>query len=130
MTMAQGERTFLSDGGVTVTQARFMVPGQTYAMSGVTSVKSLVESPSRKGPLAVMAFGILVLLSGAQSGAGGVLLGMAIAGIGGLWWYLQKPKYIVVLHSASGESRAYVSADGGLVGRIVSALNDAIVARG
>jgi hypothetical protein len=42
------ERTFLDEGGVTVTNARFVVPVQTYAMSGITSVKSLKHTPSIK----------------------------------------------------------------------------------
>ncbi len=37
------EKIFLNEGGVIVTSARFVVPSQTYAMSGVTSVKSYEE---------------------------------------------------------------------------------------
>lgn len=32
------ERTFLNENGVTVTSVCFIVPKQTFAMSGVTSV--------------------------------------------------------------------------------------------
>lgn len=43
------EKTFLDEGGVTVTNARFVVPAQTYAMSEITSVKSLDEAIISKG---------------------------------------------------------------------------------
>lgn len=32
------EKVFLDEGEVKVTQARFIVPAQTYAMAGITSV--------------------------------------------------------------------------------------------
>ena len=41
------EQTFLNESGVTVTNTRFIVPAQTYAMSGITSVKSLRRDPKR-----------------------------------------------------------------------------------
>ena len=34
------ETTFFNEGGLTVTNSRFVVPGQTYAMSGVTSIRT------------------------------------------------------------------------------------------
>ena len=42
------EQTFFSSGSVTVTQARFVVDGQTYAMQGVTSVRRELAQPSKK----------------------------------------------------------------------------------
>ena len=123
---SQSENTFFSDAGITVTQARFMVPGQTYAMSGVTSVATAKDSPSKKGPIIMIAIGLLALAAGKDALIFGFLL---IAG-GALWLYLQKPTFVVMLHSASGESRAFTSKDGDLVSRIVGAINEAIVARG
>ncbi len=120
------ETTFLSEAGVTVTQARFMVPGQTYAMSGVTSVKQIDESPSRKGPLVLGVIGVLALAGGAQ----GIIAAIIFIAAAAAWWYFQKSKHIVVLHSASGESRAFISGDAALVNRVVDALNNAIVHRG
>jgi len=124
------EQTFLNEAGVTVTQARFMVSGQTYAMNGVTSVASLKENPSRKGPIICLAVGLITFF-GVLSGDTQILPGsLFFLIVGGLWWYLKKPQFAVVLHSASGESRAFTSPDENLVARIVGALNEAIVARG
>jgi hypothetical protein len=124
------EQTFLNEAGVIVTQARFMVSGQTYAMNGVTSVASLKEIPSRKGPIICLVLGLITFF-GALRGDTQILPGsLFFLIVGGLWWYLKKTQYTVLLHSASGESRAFTSADENLVDRIVGALNEAIVARG
>lgn len=130
------ETRFLSEAGVTVTQARFMVPSQTYAMSGVTSVKQLSESPSRSGPLILGLVGVVGVFAAVSEGGHteggwwGLVAAIAAMVIAKAWWSSQKSTHIVVLHSASGESRAYVSSDAALVSRIVHALNNAIVHRG
>ena len=125
------ERVFFDEGGVKVTQARFIVPSQTYAMSGVTSVGSLKESPSRRGPiiLIIIGFFMAVIRFSAKFAAGGVIGLLMLAG-GVAWLWLQKATFWVVLHSASGEARALSSKDGAWVLRVVNAINDAIVARG
>jgi hypothetical protein len=121
------EETLLEAGGVTVSTARFIVPGQTYAMSGVTSVKSLIDKPSKKGPIILIIIGLLMLFAGS---AGPVILGLVIAGLGVAWLISQKPTYIVVLSSASGETKALTSKDGAFVATVIEAVNRAIVARG
>ncbi len=120
------EKNFFNEGGVSVTNARFMSQGQTYAMSGITSVKSFREGPSRKGPIVLGVIGLLALASGGVATAVGVLLiGGAIA-----LWFLQKPEFSVLLSSASGEAKALTSKDGDFISKVVAALNDAIVHRG
>ncbi|MGH8647105.1 MAG: DUF6232 family protein [Gammaproteobacteria bacterium] len=120
------EQSFLDEGGVSITNSRFMVAGQTYAMSGITSVKAVTHNPSRKGPIILVAIGLVAMLAGKEAIIGGLLF--LAAGVA--WWVLQKPKYVVVLHSASGEAEALTSKDGGFISKVVNALNQAIVARG
>ena len=119
------EQTFLNEGNVTVTNTRFIVPGETFAMAGVTSVSSLKDSPSRWGPIILIVIGAFGL-SGSDTIPGG-LMSLA-AGIA--WWVLKKPKYIVLLTTASGEAQAFPSKDEAFIARIVNALSEAIVARG
>lgn len=126
MAQIMREQTFLNEGSVTVTNARFIVYGQTYAMSGVTSVKSLEFPPSRKGPIILIVIGIISMLAG----KGAILVGILFLAAGIGWWLLQKSKYSVALSSASGEVQALTSKDGDFVFRVVNALNEAIVARG
>lgn len=116
------ETTFFSEEGVMVTQARFVVPGKTFAMSGVTSVGARTIPPSKKPPIIVMLLGVPLL---ALYGFGLLLIA------GGIIWLTQlKPQHTVVLTTASGEASAYSSSDAGLIHRIVAAATDAIVARG
>lgn len=117
------ENSFFDEGGVTVTNARFIVSAQTYAMSGITSVKSIKESPSIKGPIILCILG-LFLFKEVPIGAI-ILVAIAIA-----WFILNKPKYSVVLSSASGEAEALTSKDSDFISRIVNAINEAIISRG
>ncbi len=120
------ERIFLEEGGVKVTSARFIVPAQTYAMSGITSVKSKVEPAKRGGPIIVGIVGLCSLFTG----VGGIVIGAILIVAAVLWWKAQKGEYHVLLHSSSGEAKALSSKDESFIGRVVVALNDSIVARG
>ncbi len=121
-----GREGFFSDGDVSVTNARFVSKGQTYAMSRITSVKSFREDPSRKGPIILGIVGFFTMAGGGNAVLVGVLL---IAGAAA-WWISQKPEFSVRLSSASAETTALVSQDGELISKVVGALNDAIIHRG
>ena len=60
------ETTFFEQGNVKVTNARFIVPSQTYAMSGITSVKFYTEKPSLVGPVVAFLI-VLVALAGGRN---------------------------------------------------------------
>ncbi|MEK7207774.1 MAG: DUF6232 family protein [Pseudomonadota bacterium] len=117
------EKTFFSDGGITVTNTRFIVPSQTYAMSGITSVKNSHESPKRSYPIICGVLGLVFL-------PGALVVGLIIAGVAIVWWLGQKTQYHVVLTTSGGEVKALSTVDGALISKVVQALNDAIVARG
>ncbi|WP_250490416.1 DUF6232 family protein [Caballeronia sp. INML2] len=121
------ERVFLDENGMRVTNARFITPAQTYAMSGVTSVKREIK-PANRVPgflLAVLGVTIFFLGDGGWKVIGFLLLcaGVAVA-------VKEKDTHYVVIHSASGESRATQSDDKGAIDRIIAALNESIIARG
>lgn len=119
-----GETVFFQHGNVTVTNTRFIVPGQTYAMSNVTSIKHLEKAPSRALGVIVAIIGVLILFAHAW------VFGLIAIALGGLLAWTAKGQYDVLLHIASGEVRAFQSPDRDLVQQIVSALNQAIVFRG
>ena len=126
------EKIFLDEGGIKVTNARFIVPAQTYALSGVTSVKSLREDPSKKWPIILLVIGAIIMLAGFENkdGMGGIFVGILIIAGGAFWLYSIKPNFFVVLNSSSGEARSLESKDSGFISRVISALNDAIIHRG
>ncbi len=81
------ETTFLNEGGILVTNARFAANGQTHAISGVTSVRSTEtrSNPSKTGPIIVIVIGVLLL----------GLYGLGVIPIGlGIWWLVSlKPSF-------------------------------------
>lgn len=117
------EKTFLSTQGATVTNTRVIVPGQTYAMAGITSVRSTVL-PAKRGWAIVTVLVGLVCLFGKAYGFGILLLVIGIA-----WAVSLKDSHAVPLSSASGEVHAVVSKDAGYISKIVQAVNEAIVYR-
>ncbi len=60
VTLCLGRRMFLEEQiifnqeGVKVTPTRFIADGQTYPISGITSVRVLVDYPSKKWPIALI----------------------------------------------------------------------------
>ncbi|MDW9228663.1 putative qacE-like protein [Burkholderia cepacia] len=109
---------------MTVTNTRFIVPGQTYAMSNVTSIKHYEKAPSRALGVIVAIIGVLILFAHAW------LVGLIAIALGVFLAWNAKGQYDVLLHTSSGEVRAFQSPDRGLVQQIVSALNQAVVFRG
>ena len=124
------EKTFYQDPTVMVTNSRCIVAGQTYAMSGITSVRPFTEVPSKGGPILLMIVGAVFVMAGlAQSAAFGVLMGIGLIVASVLWLRSKKDIYHVVVHSSSGESRLIHSTDRAYITSIISALNEAIVFR-
>ena len=117
------EKIFFDYGGVTVTNMRFIVKPQIFAMSNITSVKASEQEPSRLRPVVLIAAGAFSLL-------GNVLVGIVLAGIGIGWLLKQKTMYHVMLTTAGGEISALRSDQRQYVEKVVKAVDDAILARG
>jgi hypothetical protein len=121
------EQVFFDQNGVSVSNARFIVSGQTYAMSAVTSVKQAVNEPSRGGPIFFGIVGFLICLIGNTAA---IVIGLFILVCAIAVGVQQKAEYIVVLSTSSGESQALKSADKSYVESVVNALNHSIIHRG
>lgn len=137
------ERIFFNEGGVSVSNARFVVNGQTYAMNAVTSVKQAINQPAHMGPLFLGLLGLIVFALGFPQQAGStaiaspsfnqisaMVFGAAIVAFSVFWGLQEKPDYIVVLSTSSGESQALKSTDRLYVQSVIGALNQSIVHRG
>lgn len=117
------EKTFFEYEDVKVTNARFLVDGQTFAMNNITSVKSALTRPSKVLPILTMVIGLLICASS-------VVVGLLVLAAGAFWLWKQKTMYHVVLNTSGGEMKALSSYQEGYVRKVVKALNDAIVHRG
>jgi hypothetical protein len=117
------EKTFFQYEGVHITNTRFVVDGQTFAMNNITSVKPMEKKPSRIGPILLIVIGLLLVLNGTYGG-------LVLSAIGGVWFALQKTIYHVMLHTAGGETSALKTHQREYLDKVVGALNNAIVHRG
>lgn len=135
----RGERTYYSQGGVTITSTRAVVGATTYAMANITSVSMGVVPPSRGGGIALAILGIIVLVcSGGISfepslstvvTVGG-LVGVGLLVLGIILAVRAKAQYVVKIGSASGESNLLSSPNQRYIRAIVDAMSNAIVDRG
>ena len=117
------EKTFFDYDGVRVTSTRFIVDGQTYSMSNITSVTPEEQTPNRIIPALLILAGVLLALAGYY-----VALLLSLVGI--VWLKLQKTVYHVTLHTAGIETSALQTYQKEYLQKVVRALNDAIVYRG
>lgn len=121
------EKTFFESGNVKVTNARFIVGSRTYAMSGVTSVKSHVEEPKRGGPIIVGLLGLIITLIGTVTA---IVIGLVLIAAAVMMLIGQKPEYSVILSSSSGEVQALSSEDEAHISGVINSLNDVLIHRG
>ena len=117
------EKTFFEYEDAKVTNTRFITGSQTFAMSNITSVKAFEQKPKRL-------LGILALIIGLGVAIQSPVIGILIAAAAGLYLYMQKTVFHVMLSTSGGESSALKTFQRDYLDKIVSALNDAIVHRG
>lgn len=118
------EKTFFEHGEVKVTNARFIVPSQTYAMSGITSVRFFTERPALLWPIIAFLLALLLLAGDGNIWSVGIALTV------GVLLLFRKATHHVVLSSASGETRALNSKNKDFIANVINALNKAIISRG
>lgn len=117
------EKTFFEYDGVKVTNARFIVDGQTFAMSNVTSVKPIAVPPNRL-------WGCVLLLLGLTGLMSNPFFGVPVTGVAIYVIYKQKKTYHIMLRTSGGETKALTTQQKEYLDKVVSALNEAIVHRG
>ena len=117
------EKVFFEEGDVKVTSSRFLTYGKTQTLSGITSVSSFEQKPSRKYPIIL---GIVGLICFTFSW----LVAVILVALAVLWWISQKTDYIVRLESSSGTTDALTSKNQDFIFKVGDAMNEAIVYRG
>lgn len=133
MNTSNSEETIYSDSEVTVTTARVLCAGTTYAIGNITSVKMRDTPPNAIPTLVAIAIGICGLvtaLARLEFNAGVVFLfvvGIALIAFAVRHVHQLTPDYHLLISSSSGEVRAFTSKDRQQVEQIVAAVNEAIV---
>lgn len=123
------ETTYYTNGRVTVTNARFVVDAETYAISGITSVKLGVKRPNRTWPLLLILAMFLIMTRGQNLAHLSIVHWLMVLAPGLIWLACQRTYYTVTLASASGENRALTSKIQPFVREVVDAINQAIIQR-
>ena len=130
------DNVLFAQGNVTVSQTRFVVSGDTYVMSNISSCRTRYTEEvddGMKGLLwlavvASLAVGVVLAIA-VHLALGGLI---AIAGMVAAFVFI-KPKYQfhhLYIGTNSGEIEAISSRDEDYINQIERAVNDAIVARG
>lgn len=123
---ANQETVFLNEKNIRVSNSRLVLPAQTYAMSGITSVETGLEKPSKLYPIILIIIGVLAL----STGMSGFIIGAIFIAIGAAWIYKLKDTFHMFLHTASGKTQALSSQDEAWIKQVVKAVNEAIIHRG
>lgn len=118
------EKTFFEYDDVKITNTRFMIGSQTYAMSNITSVKAYEEKPKRTLGIIGLIAGIIIAVQ-IEPIAGAIIAFVSI-----LLMFIQKTVYHVMLNTSGGETSALKTHQTEYLNKVVSALNEAIVHRG
>lgn len=126
------EKVYFSDGAITVTSARAVLAGKTYAMANVTSVSlRVVQSSALSWGVLLIVVGILLIVTVFTAAAPARVAALgAILVVVGVLLAKARPMCIVRLGSASGEADALQSIDRPYLNQIIDAVNKAIVERG
>jgi hypothetical protein len=124
------ETTFFQSGDITVTNARFIVGAQTFAMRGVTSVQGVETPASYGGPIFIVIFGLVLALVGFSGSIFIAVVGILLIAAGVAIAIRRKATFAVVLRTAGGEITAYQSLDRAYISKIIQALNDSIISHG
>src|SRR5271154_3076624 len=125
------ETIFFQEGEILVTNARFVVGSQTFAMRTITSVKGEMTPANYVGAILLIIIGLIIALIAFLNlvivvGIFGVLVLAA-----GIWIASKrKPIYAVVLTTAGGEITAHASKDWSYISQIIEALNQSIISHG
>ncbi len=111
------EKTFYSEGGVTITDKRAVLGSTTYPLANVSSVGVGVQTPSGAPGLALLVIGLalggcgLTTLGSRDPNYWTLVIGAALFVLGLAVLRGNREKYFVKIGSAGGEQRALMGTD-------------------
>ena len=132
----QEERVFFEDEDVSVSNLRFVsrTTKTTIAMANVSSVRLVEQPPSRTAPglllLACLVWMSIAFCLNPAAAPDNLYLPGAGFALSLIWLAVQRGEYVVWIQAAGGESKPVRSANRQFVQKVVSAVEQAIIARG
>ena len=126
------EENIYSDNDVSITTARIIVSGTTYALRNITSVKMTATKDKPVIAVVLVIVGVILVWVGlfrdtVSSAIGSVIVGGLLLAVGIAWVRIVKPTFHVTIASSSGEIRALSSPNRPYIETIVGAINEAII---
>jgi len=126
------EENIYSDNNVSITTARIIVSGTTYALRNITSVKLTATKHKPVIAVALIVVGVIFVWVGLFADSVSLAIQLLIvAGLfltGGIVWVSRvKPTFYVTIASSSGEIRVLSSPKRPYIETIIGAINEAII---
>jgi hypothetical protein len=129
-----GERTYLSDSGVTVTNRRMSIGGKTYATKHTSSVEAVARERTGGFYLVLCICGLLGVGAGVLAAAlgdwetfgGAVVVGGLVVLLSYIGLKSRRTTYLVRVSSSSGEVEALKTTDRERLLEVVQAIRQAI----
>lgn len=118
-------KIFFSDGGIHISNRRVIASGKIFLLQDILSVKLGIARPKRGLSIFSILIGLALLL---DEGGLFVIGGFSIF-LGIVAWMSARTKFVVSLHTASGEHRALSSSDRVYIEKVIHALDAALVNR-
>ncbi|WP_019883203.1 MULTISPECIES: DUF6232 family protein [unclassified Methylophilus] len=119
-------KVFFSDGGVIISDSRFIASGYIYNIRDIISVRLGVVEPPRSLAVFILSIGLLFLLTeGALFVVGGCLIALGV-----MTWLFVKTSYVVVIKTATGEHKVLKDHNSSYIEQVIRALDAALINRG
>jgi len=118
-------KVFFSDGGVIISDSRFIASGYIYSMHDIISVRLRVIEPPRGLAVFILSIGLLFLLT---EGVLFVVGGCAMA-FGVMTWMFTRTTYAVILNTVTGEHKVLQDKNSDYASKVINALDAALLNR-
>ena len=118
-------KVFFSDGGIIISDSRFIASGYIYNIRDITSVRlGVIEAPRWLGIFGMGSGLVLMLMEDSLFVVGGCFIALGLmVGI------FAKTRYAVILETATGEHRVFSDTSKHYIERVICALDAAMVNR-
>lgn len=118
-------KVFFSDGGIIISDSRFIASGYIYNIRDITSVRmGVIEAPRWLGIFGMGSGLVLMLMEDTLFVVGGCFIAFGV-----MVCMFAKTRYAVILETATGEHHIFSDTSKHYIERVICALDEAMVNR-